>query len=535
MGAARGVVPASKQRAVNRFEHHDETGSETERNHPWPRLTRRQRTCIAATTLLIAAVGIAHLPPGVCFADSGDLQVASATLGIAHPPGYVGYAAVGWLLCKALFFLKPAYVVSLACLACVVLSLAMLAALLVRMGLHVLGACSLSLLLVAHQSPLQSTVWQSMGYPEVYAPSWLLLIGATHLLFKYGCVHRAGALWTATFLFGFLVTQRPPSALFAPGFLLAWLLIERRHRTSLKRAAGLFLGGLLWALVPVVLVIGLVWTLDAPGTDYNGIEQYAEGHGGLPSYSDGYAAKLRRVQWLITAEQFAEYVATDRHVAASRLRYIRRVLHLFDRAPFACFLVLVCAGVWVSARGGGERAVLPLGLMFGNIAFLCMYRIYGQAANLLPTVFAAALPVGSVLAKWLPNSIRGGRRWFAVAIYTSACVWTVYHGTTRYAYAGRADATQFLAEVDLAALPGDSVIFAVMANSCPIWYARSVTLDRKDIDIVVGPTHRWAEVAGRYIDRPVFYTEERGKAPAGWTAEPSGVLRRLTPDQRPRD
>lgn len=50
---------------------------------------------LAGTVLAAAGPWVAR---GVCFDDSGDLQAASATLGIAHPPGYAVYVSVGHVL-----------------------------------------------------------------------------------------------------------------------------------------------------------------------------------------------------------------------------------------------------------------------------------------------------------------------------------------------------------------------------------------------------------------------------------------------------
>ena len=150
----------------------------------WARLKHWERCVVALTAVVVVVTGVRHLPLGVCFGDAGDLQCACATLGIAHPPGYVGYAAVGWVLCQVLPFVDPAYVVSLACLACIVISVALLHLLLVRFGLHVLVAAAVALILLAHKQ-----VWESVTAPEVYAPSLAGLLGAAYLLVKYGRVH----------------------------------------------------------------------------------------------------------------------------------------------------------------------------------------------------------------------------------------------------------------------------------------------------------------------------------------------------------
>lgn len=53
----------------------------------WPKLKGLDRLAVALALAVIGVVTIPRLPPGVCFSDSGDLQLASATLGIMHLPG----------------------------------------------------------------------------------------------------------------------------------------------------------------------------------------------------------------------------------------------------------------------------------------------------------------------------------------------------------------------------------------------------------------------------------------------------------------
>ena len=63
----------------------------------WPRLRRLDRMVIVAVVATVVGVTYPRLPPGICFGDSGGLQLAALTLGITHPPGYPGYATVGYI------------------------------------------------------------------------------------------------------------------------------------------------------------------------------------------------------------------------------------------------------------------------------------------------------------------------------------------------------------------------------------------------------------------------------------------------------
>ena len=80
----------------------DDTGHarNDDRKAGWTRLTWSDRLAILIAVMVIAAVTVPRLPPGICYGDSGDLQTASATLGIAHPPGYAGYVTLGYLITR---------------------------------------------------------------------------------------------------------------------------------------------------------------------------------------------------------------------------------------------------------------------------------------------------------------------------------------------------------------------------------------------------------------------------------------------------
>ncbi len=164
------------------------------------------------TVAFIAVIGLRNLPPGVCLDDAGDLQCASATLGIAHPPGYVGDAAVGWVLCRVLPFVQPAYVVSLACLSRMVLAIVLLSLLLIRAGLHTLLAAGtwcltrespeaawiawgivLGNLLVALQYRVHGQAADTL--PLLFASVWLIGAGLARVVPRSDARARSPAVW----------------------------------------------------------------------------------------------------------------------------------------------------------------------------------------------------------------------------------------------------------------------------------------------------------------------------------------------------
>ncbi|MGD2108552.1 MAG: DUF2723 domain-containing protein [Phycisphaerae bacterium] len=493
------------------------------RRQPW----RPERWGLVLAVSTIAVIGWRNLPPGVCLDDPGDLQTAAATLGIAHPPGYIGYAAVGWVLCHVLPFVEPAYVVSLMCLACMTVALSLLAVLLTRAGLHVVLAAAMALALLSHRY-----VWQSLVLPEVYAPTLAGLLGSAFMLLRYAKTQRMRDLCIATGLFGFVVINRPPVVLMLPGFLVAWVVIERRFGTRLKTGLRRFLVGAVSGLVPVVACVTLLIVRDTPSAPYNYLIEYDDGREVLVKLDGSLHAKLERAAWILTSVQYRDKLGADFGQIRSKWRYIRRQLHVYEWPRFACAVLLLAAGTWYLGRKSPESALVAWGIIVGNLAFVLHYQVHGQAADTLPTVFASAWLGGAALARIVPHAgtrlriVAWLRTAVAAPVFLIAVVWTIYHSETRYDYAAHRDATAYMTRIDFASLPRDSVVFADWQKSRPLWYARSVVFDRRDVRIVTTRGGFEAKLWDEVKDRPVFCTSERG-APDGWHFLRQGEFWRL--------
>lgn len=488
----------------------------------WPELNTVQRWTVGSTVLLIAALGVVHLPPGICFDDAGDLQMASTTLGIAHAPGYMGYVTVGWLACRILFFVEPAYVVSLLCLACMVAAIGLSIALLIRLGLHVLPACALGLLFVAHDS-----VWKNMVFPEVYAPSLALLVATCYLFFRYGRLHRAIDLYAAAGLFGFLVINRPPAVFVTPGLLIGLLVIERRFRAPMRvmlRRVGAVLA---CGTIPVFVVLAILWMRDTPETAYHTVERQRLLWGGMPEFDSDPSIRIARIKWIVGGGQFAHLIGGNSSQVRSKLRWIRRQLFVYETPRLMCLLAVSAVGFFALSRRGADWVLVLLSVIVGNLIFLCQYRVHGQAANLLPTLFGVLLVFGAVMAKSFPYDLTPPRRITVGIMFAMTCLWTIYHSTVRPNHARGADATRFLADADVSALPRNAVIFSKFGEMCPLWYSALVSHHRSDISVISSPFDMWPDLAQAYPNRPVFYADARAKPPPGWSLTPWRTFTRL--------
>ena len=149
----------------------------------------------------------------VCLGDSGDLQCASAVLGIAHPPGYGGYVSLGFLA-TCLPGVDHARAVTLMCAAAGVLAITLLVLLQIRLGVSPWLASAIGLALTVYPR-----VWANLTAAEVYAPTLALLAASAYLVTKYsfrGCLRN---LLLAGICLGFAAGNRPPVAFDVGGIL----------------------------------------------------------------------------------------------------------------------------------------------------------------------------------------------------------------------------------------------------------------------------------------------------------------------------
>lgn len=476
---------------------------------------------IVIAVLVLAAVTVPRLPPGVCYGDSGDLQLAAATLGIAHPPGYTGYVTLGFVLTR-MPGVDPAHVVSLACLAAGLAAIVLCVLMQLRLGLNAWVAAAIGVGLTA-----VPRVWQNLLVPEVYAPSLALLAGSVYLSFKCARVGKRRDLLLAALLFGVAVANRPPVLLALPFFVVAWWLARRQRGLSWRRAtrSALLVVGCL--LLPGLYALGFLWLRDTPTAAYNYIEQYNAETGELPSATDGPRAKLDRIAWQATGRQYRQFMGSDWQAVKGKLRWLTDELEPGGAVASVLALTIVLIGGVIAARRCREGVWLLGGMVVQTVIFVCGYRIYGQAADLLPLIWAVVVAAGVALSPLLPCEARGGRRMAAVGLLVMACVWTAVRAGDRPDEARNADATPYLAAVDLGSFPADAVICSSWGQSPPLWYAQKVLTDRDDIRIINAEAKNWLAMVADVGDRPVFVTDGRVRLPEGYKLTPFRKMWRL--------
>ena len=346
--------------------------------------------------LLVAVVVIPRLPPGICFGDSGGLQLAAVTLGITHPPGYAGYVSVGHLL-TWLPGVDPAFAVTLACMLSGLCVIALCTRTQLELGVNPWAAAALSLLLTAHVR-----VWSGLIAPEVYMPSLALVAGAAYLLMRYARIGRNRYLFSAAVVFGVALGNRPPVVLMLPFFAVGWWLAARRGSIPQARRIRPAVIAVLLTAAPTAYSVGYLWLRDRTATAYNYMDEYNAEHQSLPDSAGGPGAKFQRVVWHMSAAQFSSNLGVTWSGVRSRLRWLKSQL-LPRPIPLAIVSLLVCGGAILSWRRSKVGCIVLVGVGLGSVTFVCVYRVYGAAGDFLPLLYAAAVLAGVMLSPLFPR------------------------------------------------------------------------------------------------------------------------------------
>lgn len=463
----------------------------------WNRLTRREWLPILIAVAIPTVIAITRLPPGACFGDSGDIQLASVTLGIGHPPGYPILSTIGHVLTR-LPFGEPAYTITLACALSAAIAACLCGLVQVRLGAHPMIAGATSMLFLVHPRS-----WFNVVGPEVYMPAMAMLVGAVYCLMGFLAGGSRRHFFAAALLFGAALFTRPPTLFSLPFFLLATLLIDKRKAIPGKQTLGRLLLGSLVIALPGLYSFGFILARDRGDVGYNYIDLHNAESGALPEATSGVAARLERATWMMSGKQFANKMGTTWPKTRSKLNWIRNNAFPFDRQVFILVLVITAAGAGLSWRRSVSATVVLVGLTLQTIVFVCAYQVHGQEANLLPLLGALTVFVGVACSETIARVTTRHRTAVAGAVAILCAGGTMGYSLQRTDFRGLFDATGAIAQADLATLPADSVIISEWGVTTPLRYAHYFA-NRPDIRIETVSSARWREFVERYSGRPVF-------------------------------
>ncbi|MCO6437725.1 MAG: DUF2723 domain-containing protein [Phycisphaerae bacterium] len=507
----------------------------------WPRLGLVDWLAILLTILVAVAITVPRLPPGICLGDSGGFQLAAATLGITHPPGYAGYVSIAHVV-SWIPGLDPPLTVTLLCHLSGLAVLALCMMFQIRLGVHAFLAGALTLLLCAYVQ-----IWTNLIKAEVYLPSLALMSASFYLLLRYAALGHRRDLLIAALVYGLVVANRPPAILALPFVLSAWWIARRRWETGGTSAVRTLLLLSLLAALPGIYSFAYYWVRDAKTTPYNYLDVLnAETHE-LPESSDGAQAKLRRVVWLARAEQFRYLMGNNWNGIRAKMRWLR--LGLLDNSILDTFeanmlllapvpsgtvsLILILSlstlGLVRTLRRNPAAAMLLLGMIFSSVAFVCYYRIAGDAADIRPLLFALIVLIGVGLTPVFPRTTRRFGAVAATIVFLLTVGVTFIDAPGRRWPGPRPDARPLLRDVNLASLPPDAVVFAAWPAATPLWYARLFITPRPDVTIINAQTYNWfAMFDPRFADRTFAAVPVAPEWP-GYEWVPHGKILRLEP------
>lgn len=485
--------------------------------------SRAGRLAAAAVFAVVFAAAWPRLPHGICFGDPGDLQIACMTLGVAHPPGYAAYAAVGWLATRLLFMVEPARLVSVGCMLCMAGAAALLARLLVRLGAGWSAAMLAGLAL-----PLTGVAWLNTVVPEVYAPSLLLIAGAVYAMALHSGSGRRTTLLAAAGMLGLLLANRPPVVLMLPGFVLACLFAGRRVDAEPRRGRRLANVFAAAGVCAAVIAGGIAWTAlrESPATAYNYVQQHIEATG-EPSAD---AARVDRLRWLLSGEEFRHWMGVPLADIPRRVWFIRETLSLESWPALLAVLLTVLVGSFALWRRSRAVVAVLWGILLGDLAYVCQYRMFGQAADLLPAIWAGLVLMGGCATAFpRPGGDTQARSRSAGAglIVAGAAVGLVALGWTRHDYAARADGQAYADAAGVETLEHGAVIVTDWDRGRPLWYA-ALRAGRRDLRIVAPRPNDLHTFDPRSTNDVVLYADEMDP-PSGYHLEQRGNLWRLVP------
>jgi hypothetical protein len=438
---------------------------------PIGRLAAGRRAVALITILLTIGAFFLYyttLAPDVLPADSGELQVVAAQLGVAHPPGFPLYVMVAHLFTRVLASVEPAFAVNLFSAVTGALTVGV-----VYLTGIALTRRHLPSLVAAFALATATTFWSQSTTANVRSLTGLFAALIIYALVRFRAAvadkdqSRADRwLIVAALGMGFGLTHHVSLVfLIAVGLVfVAWVdpsLLRAPRRWLRPIAAGL---------------LGLLPLLYLP------LRATADVRGASPA--------------LATASGFLEHILAtgfrgDLFYFVSpadlwqRLLIMGNVMILqFALAVLATMLI----GLLLLIRRDRPLAWLLGGTFAVYTLVAATYRAPQTVEYMLPAYVAAAVAVAPALA-WLPDELaRFGWPGRAVAATVAALVvvgalgqltdnWTAsgseHEGTAARDYAGGL----------LAEAPADSVILAHWHWATPLWYLQEIEGRRPDVAV----------------------------------------------------
>jgi 4-amino-4-deoxy-L-arabinose transferase-like glycosyltransferase len=410
-----------------------------------------------AAIIFVAASGlyVATLAPSILPADSGEFQLTSAVLGIAHPPGYALYTMLG-----KLFTLLPigdiAYRVNLMSAIFSALTLSVLCYSLER-HTHSRTAALTAVILLG----TSSTFWAQSTTANIRSLTTLLTTLCLATLLAWGDNRRPRTLVLFAICFGLGVGHHTSIALFAVPF--GAYIFCTSPRLVLRPRQWLPALGAFAASFLVLLYLPLRSAMH-PAFDPAPIRSWSDFWGHVLAL--GFSGDL------FYFHSWSEIVA--------RTGIFGQILSL----QFGHILPLIgLLAIVPLVRSSWRTALLLGGVLITNALAAITYRAPQTVEYLLPAylalVWILAYGLGDML-HW--PRLRLATRVIGAAILVLAVSNSIFVARSA-AMSRRDNSTRQSAESWMQAAPQDALILANWHQATPLWYLQLVEQQRPDISV----------------------------------------------------
>ena len=474
----------------------------------------------------LAALMIPYCLREIWTDDTGEFQVVSYVMGIAHAPGYPLIILLG-----KLFTLLPvgsvAFRVTLMTVTLGAATAGIVYLLVVLLGGKRWAGWSAACLFAA-----VPVVWRLSTMPEAYIP---LTAAAALMIVMLLLWARTGAtlpLVTAAAAWGFYCINRPSAVLYAPAVGAA-LWMHRGRFASARAAVGkLGLSAAAFGL-PVLIGLGYLWVRDKPDTPVNWIEDINRCFRYFPENDFSAATKARRLYWLLSAkvfqnrldfspargaekavafwremgppEELAEY-QDEPEGARMAVRGLLRASPLRWGFPALVFAAMVVGFWWLALRSAGDLVVLLL-FCLGDAFLLFGYRDAGILEMCLTGCVVVFVLTGLGLSATLSAVTRSGRVGAAAACVVSLLV--LLQAAPAKPLLDPDFGRRSLESCRLDSVGPGALIYADWGWVPVLWYGRYVDPGREDIEVRPWHGQREDEDWKRFIDpylgrRPIY-------------------------------
>ena len=417
------------------------------------------------------ALYVVTLAPDVLAADSGELQVVAAQLGVAHPPGFPLYVMVSHLFVRALPSVSPAYAVNLFSAVTSAIAVGI-----VYRCVHVLTGRHLPAVIAAVALATATTYWSQATTANVRSLTGLfaalILLTLIHLreaTAKGDTIAADRWLTAAALSMGFGLTHHV-SLLFLIIVGLAFVALADRSLIRAPRR---------WLRPALAALLGLLPLLYLPLRASAGVR------GASPA--------------LATWSGFIEHVLAtgfrgDLFYYRAPVELGQRLLIMGNVLSFQ-FALPVLAGITIGLLLAIHRdrllALLLVGTLAAYMLVAATYRAPQTVEYMIPGYVAAVILLGYA-AGWLPASLdrlgRLGRLGevisgaFVALLLVAAAGQLPGHVSAAGARHEAKAARDYAAPL-LAGAPDNSVILAHWHWVTPLWYLREVEGLRPDVDV----------------------------------------------------